>query len=121
MFHRIRLANCEAIEQGRTRATFVINDACFGNLSVELIVTGDIADVTLLESLAVIEAYASRKMNVARELSIYYLTLTDGLHFLRPDMSILDTLSTGKNYQQKYAKIVEFRLSILLKAIKYHL
>lgn len=109
MFRSLQLLNLEVIHEGFL-ATFNIQDTCFQQTVSIIIPT---SGPEFYEPVAIIKVYSNRKLNVVRNLSIYYASITKGTSnkyvckLLAADRAYLDRWFSSINFGKIYYPLLK--------------
>jgi hypothetical protein len=102
MFNGIALLNREVIA-GKSRVAFNIKDTCFSQ-DIELF-GPTFLGAPYFEPVAILKAYTLRKLNAARNLAIYYITLGEE-KFIDHDLSVFENNFPSLEYGTKHIRSV---------------
>jgi len=104
MFCEITLIKKEIVN-AELRVLFKIKDTCFNDIIEIIAPRGE--NGLVCEPIAIIKLYQKRNLNIARNLALYYITLSEGCKFLESDKNLIETAIPSLSYTQYISKSVE--------------
>ena len=116
MFYTVKLLNQEDIGGGRGRATYHVKDTCFED-NIELQFAGRFQEHESIEPVAVLTAYSRKKRNVARNLALYYVGVSDAPTYMKADKTFIDREFASFNYGKYTYRLVELYYADIKRAI----
>lgn len=117
MFSTVCLLKQEAIGGNRARATYAVKDSCFRD-EVTLECNLPLNEKESLEPAALLLLYTNKKLNVARNLALYYVGMQDAPSYMLADKNFIDREFPSLNYGKSTYRLVDLYHKDIVKAIE---